>query len=160
MTYRIGPTPHTMVYDTTTQTIVATNTAQVITFNTVDGTAGITLVTSGGKASRITLPAIGTYVFSVSAVVQSAAANKTCSIWFRKNGSDVTASNTKVTCLNAEPTVLAVPINLDCTTPGDYYELWMAGTDTSCGIYATAASAGPPAQPSVPSIIVSVVQVS
>jgi hypothetical protein len=160
VTYRIGPTPHIMVYDTTTQTIAATNTAQVITFNTTDGTAGISLVTSGGKASRITLPAVGTYFFSVSAVVQSTAANKTCAIWFRKNGTDVTFSNTKVVCLNGEPTILAVGINLDCTTPGDYYELWMGGTDTSVGIYATAATAGPPAEPGVASIIVSVVQVS
>ena len=160
MTYRIGPTPHIMVYDTTTQTIAATNTAQVITFNTTDGTAGISLVTSGGKASRITLPAVGTYIFAVSAVVQAVGANKSLSIWFRKNGTDVTYSNTKVVALNNEPTTLALSINLDCTTVGDYYELWMAGTDTTAGIYATAATAGPPADPGVPSIIVSVVQVS
>lgn len=160
MSYRLSPTPHIMVYDTTTQTIAATNTAQVITFNTTDGTAGITLVTSGGKASRITLPNVGTYFFSISAVVEAVASNKSCSIWFRKNGSDVTASNTKVICLNGEPTILAVGVNLDCTTAGDYYELWMAGTDTSVGIYATAASVGPPAQPAVPSIIVSVSQVA
>ena len=160
MTYRIGPTPHIMVYDTTTQTIAATNTAQVITFDMTDGTAGISLVTSGGKASRITLPAIGTYIFAVSAVVQAVGANKSLSIWFRKNGSDVVYSNTKVVALNNEPTTLALSINLDCTTAGDYYELWMAGTDTSAGIYATAATAGPPAKPGVPSIIVSVVQVS
>jgi hypothetical protein len=160
MTYRIGPTPHIMVYDTTTQTIAATNTAQVITFNTTDSTAGISLVTSGGKASRITLPAIGTYIFVVSAVVQALASNKTCSIWFRKNGSDVTYSNTKVVCLNAEPTILAVNINLECTAAGDYYELWMAGTATTAGIYAAAATAGPPAEPGVPSIIVSVTQVA
>jgi len=160
MSYRIGPTPHIMVYDTTTQTIAATNTAQVITYNTTDGAAGITLVTSGGKASRITLPNVGTYLFSVSAVVQAAAPNKSCSIWFRKNGSDVIASNTTVICLDGEPTILAVSVNLACTTPGDYYELWMAGTDTSVGIYATAASVGPPAQPAVPSIIVSVSQVA
>jgi len=160
MTYRIGPTPHIMVYDTTTQTIAATNTAQVITFNTTGSVAGISLVTSGGKASRITLPAVGTYAFMVSAVVQAVAANKTCSIWFRKNGSDVTYSNTKVVCLNAEPTIFAVSINLDCTTAGDYYELWMAGTDTTAGIYATAAAVGPPVEPGVPSIIVSVTQLA
>lgn len=160
MTYRIGPTPHIMVYDSTTQTIAATNTAQVITFNAVVGTAGISLVTFGGKASRITLPAIGVYAFMTTAVVQAAASNKTCSIWFRKNGSDVDYSNTKVVCLNGEPTILAVNINLICTAAGDYYELWMAGTDTTVGIYATAAGAGPPAVPAVPSIITSVVQVS
>jgi len=156
MTYRIPPTPHITVYDTTTQTIAATNTAQVIAFNTTGAADGITLVTT----SRITLPAIGTYLFSVSAVVQATAANKSCSIWFRKNGSNVAASNTKVICLNGEPTILAVVINLECTTAGDYYELWMAGTATSVGVYATAAAVGPPVEPSVPSIIVSVVQVS
>jgi hypothetical protein len=156
MTYRLPPTPHITVYDTATQTIAATNTAQVITFNTTGAAAGITLVTT----SRITLPAIGTYLFSVSAVVQAVASNKRCSIWFRKNGSDVTYSNTKVVCLNAEPTILAVSINLECTAAGDYYELWMAGTDTTAGVYATAATAGPPAEPGVPSIIVSVTQVA
>lgn len=160
MTYRIGPTPHIMVYDTTTQTVAATNTAQVITFNTTGGAAGISLVTSGGKASRITLPAVGTYIFAVSAVVQAVAANKTCALWFRKNGSDVTYSSTKVICQNGEPTILAVSINLECTAAGDYYELWMAGTDTTVGIYAAAATAGPPAEPGVPSIIVSVTQVA
>jgi hypothetical protein len=101
-----------------------------------------------------------TYLFVVSAVVQAVASNKICSIWFRKNGSDVTYSNTKVVCLNAEPTILAVNINLECTTAGDYYELWMAGTATTAGIYAAAATAGPPAEPGVPSIIVSVTQVA
>lgn len=160
MTYRIGPTPHIMVYDTTTQTITATNTAQVVTFDSTDGTAGISLVTSGGKASRITLPSPGTYAFMVSAVVQAAASNKTCALWFRKNGSDVVYSNTKVVCLNGEPTILAVNVNLDCTAAGDYYEIWMAGTDTTAGIYAAAATAGPPAEPGVPSIIVSVTQLA
>jgi hypothetical protein len=113
MTYRVAPAPHIMVYDTTTQTIAATNTAQVVTFNSTDGTAGITLA----SASRITLPVPGTYIFSVSAVVQATASNKSCSLCFLNNGSDVTASNTKVICLNGEPTILAVAINLDCTTP-------------------------------------------
>lgn len=156
MAYRIGPTPHIMVYDTTTQTIAATNAAQVVTFNMTDGTAGISLASS----SRLTLPSVGTYFFAVSAVVQAVGANKVLSLWFRKNGVDVVASNTKVVALNGEPTTLAVNINLDCTTPGDYYELWMAGTATSAGIYATAATAGPPAEPAVPSIIVSVMQVA
>ena len=156
MSYWTGPTPHSMVYDTTTQLIAATNTAQVLTFNTVSDTAGITLA----AASRITLPNLGTYFFSVSAVVQATASNKICSIWFRKNGSDVVYSNTKVVCLNGEPTILSVGIKLDCTTVGDYYQLWMGGTDTSVGVYAAAATVGPPAQPGMPSVIVTVLRVS
>ena len=156
MSYIMPPVPHITVLDLTTQTIAATNTAQVIEYSTVGEAQGISLVSS----SRITLPAPGVYQFSVSAVVQATASNKILGIWFRKNGSDVTASNTRVVCLNGEPTILSVVINLPCTTPGDYYELWMGGTHTSAGIYYTAATAGPPAEPAVPSIIVTVVQVS
>jgi len=156
MSYIMPPVPHITVLDLATQTIAAINTAQVVTFSTVGEARGISLVSS----SRITLPVPGVYQFAFSAVAQASTSNKFLSIWFRKNGSDVANSNTRIVCLNGEPTIMAAVINLSCTTAGDYYQLWMGGTATSAGVYTTAATAGPPAEPAVPSIIVTAMQVS
>jgi hypothetical protein len=48
---------------------------------------------------------------------------------------------------------------LQCTTVGDFYELWMSGSDNTCNIPAVPASTGSPSYPASPSIVIAVWQV-
>ena len=110
-------------------------------------------------------PQVGNYSFSVSAVIDNtgAASAKQASMWFRKNGNDVANSNTYLSVGNNVPTVLAVVLDLPCTTAGDYYELWWSGEAITVQLDAVAAVSGsvtfPPNQPASPSIIVTVGQI-
>ena len=162
MSYHIAPNPHATFASSVDQSIANITLAQVITFDTTIANKGITLV--GG--SKMTLPQPGNYIFSISAVVAAAgAANaKQVSIWFRKNGLDVDNSNTYLT-VNKDPTIIAVVLDLPCTTAGDYYELWWSGETTGVKLDAIASIPGtipatfPPAQPASPSIIVTIGQI-
>lgn len=160
MSYHIAPNPHATFSSSLDQPIIDPTTSQVITFNTTISANGITLV--GG--TKITLPQVGNYLFSISAVAAaSGSANaKQVSMWFRKNGNDVANSNTYLT-VNKDPTIIAVVLGLPCTTAGDYYEIWWSGETTAVKLDAVPAVSGsltfPPDQPASPSIILTVGQV-
>lgn len=160
MSYHIAPNPHATFSSSLDQPIVDSAAAQVVTFNTTISSNGITLV--GG--TKITLPQVGNYLFSISAVAAaSGSANaKQVSMWFRKNGNDVANSNTYLT-VNKDPTIIAVVLDLPCTTAGDYYEIWWSGETTAVKLDAVPAVSGsltfPPDQPASPSIILTVGQV-
>jgi hypothetical protein len=84
--------PYGSFADTTTQTAVA-NTATVMTLNTTDFANGVSIVTSGGKASRITAVTAGIYNFQWSGQFQNTDnAQHDISVWVRKNGTDVVGS--------------------------------------------------------------------
>ena len=160
MSYHIAPNPHATFSSSLDQPIFDSAIAQVVTFNTTISSNGITLV--GG--TKITLPQVGNYLFSISAVAAaSGSANaKQVSMWFRKNGNDVANSNTYLT-VNKDPTIIAVVLDLPCTTAGDYYEIWWSGETTAVKLDAVPAISGsltfPPDQPASPSIILTVGQV-
>ena len=160
MSYHIAPNPHATFSSSVDQTIANPVLAQVVTFNTTIAANGITLV--GG--SQIVLPQVGNYSFSVSAVAAATASSnaKQVSMWFRKNGLDVADSNTYLT-VNKDPTIIAVVLDLPCTTAGDYYEIWWSGETTAVKLDAVAAVSGsvtfPPNQPASPSIILTVGQI-
>lgn len=155
------PNPHATFSSSVDQPIVNPVLAQVVTFNTTINANGITLVGN----TKITLPQVGNYSFSVSAVAAAtgAANAKQLSMWFRKNDSDVANSNTYLSVSKDVPTVLAVVLDLPCTTAGDYYELWWSGETTDVKLDAVAAISGsatfPPNQPASPSIILTVGQI-
>ena len=162
MSFHIPPNPHATFSSSVDQPIVDPTLAQVITFDTTIAANGITLV----SGSRITLPQPGNYSFAISAVASAvgAANAKQVSIWFRKNGLDVTNSNTYLT-VNKDPTIIAVVLDLPCSTAGDYYQLWWSGETTGVKLDAVAAIPGtlpatfPPAQPASPSIILTIGQI-
>lgn len=158
MSYHFSPSPVATFASNADQLIVSPNAAQVVTFDTTIGAKGITLVAN----SKMTLPQLGTYLFNISAIAANAGAanSQQVSMWFRKNGSDVTASNSYLSVSKSVPTLVAVQLALDCTTVGDYYEIWWSGESTDVKLDYTAAVSGsvtfPPNQPSSPSIIVSI----
>ena len=89
---------------------------------------------------------------------------KWMNIWLRKNGSNVANSSTIVATAKDNPTTVVATFDMVCTTPGDYYELMMAGEDTGTQILANAAQAAvpltSPAMPACPSIVVTVWQIN
>jgi hypothetical protein len=123
---------------------------------------GISLVSN----TQITLPQVGNYALSFSAIGHNSgsASAKWLNIWLRKNGSDVANSSSIVATVKDNPTTVVATFDISCTTPGDYYELMLAGQDTGAQILATAAQAAvpltSPAMPACPSIVVAVWQIN
>ena len=151
------PSNNAQLYSLATQTIANAAQAQVITMTAPVLTGTITLV--GG--TKITLADVGKYLLTFSAIAHcSSGSNKALNIWLQKNGSDYDSSNTNVITSAGIPVVMAASFVVSCVTPGDYYEFWMAGDTTNMQILFTPATAGPPAVPAAPSIIVTINQIS
>jgi hypothetical protein len=140
------------VYDTTDQTLDGSLTASVFEFNNVDFSRGITLVSS----SRFTVSQPGAYNLAFSAQLDKTTGTKHDAwIWLRKNGSDVSQSNTQVTMGGGSSDKAVAAWNFFLTgSAGDYWEV--AWTADSTQVYLNAANAAPGVYPAVPSIIATV----
>lgn len=162
MSYHVPPVPSATFSSSSTQSIANAANAQAITYNITTDAKGITLASN----SRITLPQVGTYCLTFSAIGHNSgsASAKWFNIWLRKNGSDVANTSTLVTTAKDAPATVVATFSVSATTAGDYYELWMAGEDTGSQILATAAQAAvpatSPAMPACPSIVVAVWQIN
>jgi hypothetical protein len=158
MSYHVAPGPVATFASSVDQTIISPAAAQVVTFDTTVANKGITLASN----TRITLPQLGNYLFNISAIAANVGSSNTqqVSIWFRKNGSDVANSNSYLSVSKQVPTLIAVLLDLECTTVGDYYEVWWSGESTDVKLDSVAAVTGsvtfPPNQPASPSIILTV----
>jgi hypothetical protein len=137
------------------------STGTVITYNTQDVTDGITLVNN----SEITVPNTGVYDLQFSAQFKNVDnAQQEVVIWFRVNGSDLANSATIVTVPARKSAsifgyaVAAWNIFLDLNS-SDYVEIFWLPSSTQLTLEHLPASVTP-AYPAIPSIIVSVQQVS
>lgn len=84
--------PYGAFQDGTDQTATA-NTATVMTFNTTDFSNGVSVVTSGGKASRLTVAQAGIYNLQFSAQLDNTDTQEhDVTIWLRQNGTDIVGS--------------------------------------------------------------------
>jgi hypothetical protein len=133
----------------------------VITYNTQDVTDGITLVNN----SEITVPNAGVYDLQFSAQFKNVDnAQQEVVIWFKVNGSDLANSATIVTVPARKSAsifgyaVAAWNIFLDLNS-SDYVEIFWLPSSTQLTLEHLPASVTP-AYPAIPSIIVSVQQVS
>lgn len=72
--------------------------ATAVQFGITDLNSGITIANNGsGQPTRITFAAAGTYMVAPSLqFANSASTNYTATVWFRKNGTDITGSSTVV----------------------------------------------------------------
>ena len=162
MSHHIPPGPHATFSSTKTQTVLNAANSQAITYNTTLNAAGITL----NSNTQIVLPQIGNYCFTFSVIGHNSgsASAKWLNIFFKKNGNLVDNSSTIVATVKDEPITVVATFDLDCTTVGDYYELFMAGQDNSTQILATGAQAAvpgvSPAMPACPSVVIAVWQIS
>jgi len=159
---KIAPPPeqkvfadYAMVYNTTTFTPAAINTAYAVTFNTTAYARGIRV---GSPTSRILCNRPGIYNFIFSAQIDKTSGG-TANIWMwgRKNGTDIaqSASRSQIQGNNAE-LIMTVNFFVEMSN-GDYFELMYAVDDVSVIILAEAATAFAPA---VPSVILTVSQVN
>jgi hypothetical protein len=155
--------PYGSFADTTDQTALA-NTATVMTFNTTDFANGISIVTSGGKASRITAVTAGIYNFQWSGqFVNTNTQLHDASIWVRKNGTDVVGSTGFISIPNKHGGVDGHGIYgwnfFFSLNAGDYIELWWSTDNTAVSIQAYPVGVSP-TRPSTSSLVATMAFVS
>jgi hypothetical protein len=142
-------------YDTTTQTVVAGASAS-ITLDTPVLSDGVTLVSN----SRITVARAGTYNLQFSAQVQTTVGGSpNVHIWLRKNGTNLTYTNTGISIQNQNQKYVAAWNFVESLIAGDYLELiWFVYGGASAQLVAeipgpTNGGVG------VPSVIVTMTQI-
>ena len=143
-------------YDTTTQSNAGATAANAITYNTTDLSSGVSVVST----SRITIANAGIYNIEFSAQLQkNSGGDDQVDIWLSKNGTNVPNSNTTI-MLHSNPGYEVAAWNfLVNAASGDYYELYWSSADTTAVLHAASAGTNP-TRPAIPSVILSVTQVS
>lgn len=145
--------------DTTSQNIAVTNTAYPITMNTTDLVDGIYLDST--HKSRVICPASGVYNFQFSLQLQSNnASTKIVVIWARINGTDVANSATDITISGSSTQQVAAWNFMLQMNAEQYFELVWAADDTNVSLYHSASQSSPFVRPAIPSVIMTVSQVS
>lgn len=146
--------PYGAFQDSTTQSITSTTTAYPITFNTTDYSNGISLV----SGSRLTVSNSGLYNIQFSFQLSNLAnSTEDIEIWFRKNGTDISASNSIFGLAprknSTDPYHVIAAMNFFVNlVSGDYVEMIWKASNTACTIKATTVGTSP-TRPSTPSAI-------
>ena len=145
--------PYGAFQDSTDQVAANTTTAYPMTFNSTDYSNGVSVVSN----SRLTVKSYGIYniQFSVQ-LVNTDSSIHDMDIWFRKNGTNVPASNSRYSVPNSHGGVdghtiaaLNYYIELDAN---DYVEIMWATDDTAVSIQQLPTRTSPDT-PSTPSVI-------
>ena len=154
-------TPYNQLLSTASQTAAAIDTAYALELDTSEFPDGISIVSS----SRITFASAGIYILSFSIQLESTStSSETVDIWLRKNGTDITASNSRFGTpprkgSGVATTIAVTPLTVSVAA-NDYIQIMWRVSDTAVSVkyYAAVAySAGvTPAIPSTPSAIVGV----
>jgi hypothetical protein len=126
-----------------------------MTVNNVIGQNGISVV----SGSQITFTSPGTYDIQFSAQFHNnggGGSGNTVQIWFRKNGTDLPDSATRISVPTNNPYVVAAWDFMDNFVAGDNFQLMWSTDNTNIGIdHNTAVSPAP----AIPSVIITVMQV-
>jgi hypothetical protein len=140
-------------YSTQDQTASA-NTPTAITLNTsASFNSGITVASN----SRITFDTAGTYELTVSIqFLNSDTSEQDATIWFRKNGTDITASASKVTVpkTSVGGALLFQVTIMESVTASQYIEALFAVESGNVSLEYAAAQSSPFICPAIPSVIV------
>ena len=155
--------PYGAFEDTTDQTATA-NTATVMTFNTTDFSNGVTVVTSGGKASRLTVAQAGLYNLQFSVQFENTDVfEQDVTIWLRKNGTDIVGSAGFLGIASSHGGTSGHAIvgwNYFITfAANDYIEIYWSTPSINVSIQAYAAGTSP-TRPSTASIVATMTFVS
>jgi hypothetical protein len=149
--------PYGAFQDSTDQTAASTTVAYPMTFNTTDFSNGVYL----SNSSRLNARNAGIYNVQFSVQLQNTDnAQHTVDIWFRKNGTDITASNSMFTVPARKSAsiyghlIAAINYFVELAV-NDYVEIvWRAeSTDVSIEQLPTQTS---PTRPATPSVIATV----
>ena len=147
--------PYGAFQDTTDQTAANTTTAYAVTLNTTDYSSGVYVSSS----SRINVRNYGVYNIQFSIQFKNTTNDgQDVDIWFRKNGTNVDASNSRFHLparkSGGDPSHLIAALNFFLElNANDYIEIMWRTTDTGVSIehFDTSTS---PTRPAVPSAIV------
>ncbi len=155
--------PYGSFADTTDQTATA-NTATVMTFNTTDFSSGVSIVTSGGYASRFTVNNAGVYNFQWSGQFQNSdSQDHDVTVWVRKNGTDVVGSSGYLSVPSShggiDGHIIAGWNFLFQFAANDYIELWWETDNAAVTIQAYPAGTSP-TRPSTSSLVATLTFVS
>jgi hypothetical protein len=137
------------------QTAAATNTAYAMTVNNVIGQNGISVV----SGSQITFTSTGTYDIQFSAQLHNnggGGSGDIVQIWFRKNGTDIPDSATRIAVPTNTPYSVAAWDFMDNFAAGDNFQIMWSTNNTNIGIDH---NTGTPPAPNIPSVIITVMQV-
>lgn len=145
--------PYGAFQDSTTQTISSTTTAYPMTFNTTDYSEGVTLA----SGSRLTAQYSGLYNLQFSSqFTNSDSQIHDVDVWFRKNGTNIAASNSQFSIPNSHGGIdghLIASLNFFVAlAKNDYVEIIWSATSTSISMQNIAAQTSP-TRPSTPSVI-------
>ena len=134
-------------HSTVTQTAAVINTAYAMTLNATDISFG---VYTGTPTSRVYVDTEGYYNFQFSCQLgKTSGGLGAVYIWPRINGVDIPASATKIRIQGNNAETVAAWNFVLTVNAGDYFELMWSTDDTTCQIFASAASSPVPAIPSV-----------
>ena len=132
------------------------NTIQAMTLNNNDWETGISVVSN----SRITMANAGKYNIAFSAQFHQTASSGVVNIWLNKNGTPVSATNTKFDITANNPYSVAAWNFFVNAAAEDYFQIMWSSSDNHTVIEAIdATGSGATLHPSIPSVIVTVNQV-
>lgn len=152
--------PYGSFQDSTDQTISSTTTAYPVTYNTTDFADGIAVVDS----SKLTVDYSGLYnlQFSIQ-ITNSDTQIQDVDIWFRKNGTDVSGSNSKFSIPNSHGGVngnLIAAMNFFIELAADdYVQIVWCASNTAVKLDTLAAQTSP-TRPTTPSVFATMQYVS
>ena len=127
--------------------------SQSVVFDSVGHQVGTAL---SGSGAFIKVTNGGTYNIQFSAQINANAGTDTMWMWFKKNGTNIAASNSKAVLANNTAQLITVNI-LDTATANDYYEIVYQNNAGHAQILSEAASGN---YPSIPGVILTVTQVA
>lgn len=147
-------------WDTTDQTVTSTTQAYVVTLNNADtNNDGVSVVSS----SQLTVANAAVYRVSVSyQFVNTDSQAHDVVFWFRKNGTDIANSASKVTVPSTHGGALGHQVTMveivQTLAANDYVQLVWAADNTAVKIE-TLPAGTTPVHPQIPSVIVTVNQI-
>jgi hypothetical protein len=149
-------TPYGAFQDSTDQTAASTTTAYAVTYNTTDFSNGISVASN----SRITAKSYGIYNFQFSfQFVNTDTQIQDVDVWFSKNGTNITNSNSRFSIPNSHGGVdghLIAAMNFWVEMQAnDYVEIMWRTTSTAVSIQHIPSQTSP-TRPATPSAIVTV----
>ena len=142
--------------DLTTQTNVNVGGVNWVTFDTIDGNDGMSLV----DGTEITASVDGMYAVTVSAVFErTSSAGVNVDMWAAKNNVDIPMSNTRVHLAGSGSHVILAVQLLVPMLANDFVELaWTStGSDVTMRAYTNLTN---PGRPDMPSIIATVMRIA
>ena len=141
------------LYSTADQGPFTANTIQPFTYTNVDFSNDISLV----EGSLITFAKAGKYNLAFSAQLHQTNSSGIVNIWLRKNGNNMSATNTKCSITANNPYYVAAwNFFIDAAAGDDFELIWSSTSNHTVIEYEAATGSGATEHPSVPSIILTV----